>query len=238
MLRLRLNPASFGGTPPHDVDTDNRSAPAPSDSAPNDSAPDDSASDDTASRDASLVAAYRAGDDRAFDLLATRYQRRATSVAYRLLGNSDDALDVAQEALIRAFQRIESLDDPRRFGPWLLRIVTNLALNQRRSRGSRGVVLSIDATGDEQDGETGAMQLEDRAPNSDGLDEREVDQRVREEIAALSEQQQTALVLFSLESLPQRDVAEIMDCSVEAVKWHVFQARKRLRERLADVLEA
>ena len=59
---------------------------------------------------------------------------------------------------------------------------------------------------------------------------------VQAAIAGLSEQQRTALVLFSIEQLPQKEVATIMDCSVEAVKWHVFQARKKLRVQLAEYL--
>ena len=59
---------------------------------------------------------------------------------------------------------------------------------------------------------------------------------VQREIAALPEQQRLALVLFSIEQLPQKEVATIMDCSVEAVKWHVFQARRKLKQRLTDYL--
>ena len=72
-------------------------------------------------------------------------------------------------------------------------------------------------------------------PGAD-LDATELGQVAQRAIAELPEQQRTALVLFSLEQLPQKEVAAIMGCSVEAVKWHVFQARKTLRTELADYL--
>ena len=84
--------------------------------------------------DAELVRQTCAGQRSAFDELIERYQRRATSVAYRLLGDLHDALEVCQEAFVRAYQNLDSLEDQRRFGSWLLRIVTNLSLNFRRSR--------------------------------------------------------------------------------------------------------
>ncbi len=186
--------------------------------------------------DADLVLRTRAGQRQAFDLLVERYQRRATSVAYRLLGNLHDALEVCQEAFVRGYRNLDSLQDPHRFGPWLLRIVTNLSLNFRRSRGPR---LSFE---DCLLGEEGsrAERVAD-APHSDerpgaqlAADELQV--AIQDGLAELPPQQRAALVLFSIEQLPQKEVAQIMDCSVEAVKWHVFQARKKMKSRLAAFL--
>jgi len=186
-----------------------------------------------------LVAEAQRGRKAAFDVLAQRYHRRATSVSYRLLGDMHDALEVTQEALIRAFQKLDSLEDGARFGPWFLRIVTNLSLNFRRDRSVGGKRVSLDALppGDpsvqipDEDGRHGAGR-----PDA-ALSAAELARIAEEAIHALPESQRLALVLFSIEQLPQRDVAAIMNCSVEAVKWHVFQARRRLREKLAEFLE-
>jgi RNA polymerase sigma-70 factor (ECF subfamily) len=189
--------------------------------------------------DAELVRAARAGRRAAFDELVERYQRRAVSVAYRLLGNLHDALEVSQEAFIRAYRSLESLEDPLRFGSWLLRIVTNLALNFRRDRAVGGPRISLDdciLDGQSGRGEGLANPLHsDSRPGAD-LAAAELHEMVQAAIAELPAQQRTALVLFSIEQLPQKEVAAIMECSVEAVKWHVFQARKRLRSQLADHL--
>jgi RNA polymerase sigma factor (sigma-70 family) len=65
---------------------------------------------------------------------------------------------------------------------------------------------------------------------------KELDQRIREHMGKLSQRQRLALQLFSIEGRPQREVADLLDCSIEAVKWHVFEARRRLRLALNGLL--
>ncbi|MBI5863703.1 MAG: hypothetical protein HZB38_04190, partial [Planctomycetes bacterium] len=103
--------------------------------------------------DESFVRRVRDGERNAFDALVERYQKRATSVSYRLVGNIHDALEVVQDAFVRAYRSIESLEEPARFGPWLLKIVTNLSLNFRRDRAVGGPKLSLaDAAGEDEGG--------------------------------------------------------------------------------------
>ncbi|HUU95548.1 MAG TPA: RNA polymerase sigma factor [Phycisphaerae bacterium] len=189
--------------------------------------------------DEELVRQSCLGRPGAFDQLVERYQRRATSVAYRLLGNLQDALEVCQDAFIRAYRNVQTLKDASRFGPWLLRIVTNLSLNYRRDRAVGGPRLSFEdcILPDERPrAERVALPAHsDEHPGAE-LAANELADIVRTAIAELPEQQRAALVLFSLEQLPQKQVATIMGCSVEAVKWHVFQARKKLKAQLADYL--
>jgi len=183
--------------------------------------------------DAQAVARTLAGDLTAFDRLIEKYQRRAASVSYRLLGNLDDALEVTQDAFLKAFRSLGSLDEPTRFGPWLIRIVSNLSLNFRRGR-HPGLSL---ATHEEDEG-----VHEDRIASHveaarDSLEASELSRAISKAIDGLPEQQRVALVLFALEAIPQKEVAAIMECSVEMVKWNVFQARKALKEKLTDYLE-
>lgn len=189
--------------------------------------------------DDELVRQARAGAASAFDQLIERYQRRATSIAFRLLGDLHDALEVCQDAFVRAYRGLDGLEDERRFGGWLLKIVTNLSLNYRRDRAVGGRRVSLeDCILDDERGR------EERVPDALHGDTRPGAEMAAEELRMvlqqamdrLPAQQRAALVLFSIEQLPQKEVAEIIDCSVEAVKWHVFQARKRLREQLADYL--
>ena len=186
--------------------------------------------------DAKLVAAARRGELSAFDALVKRYQRQATSVAYRLLNNMDDALEVTQDAFLKAYEKLDSLDKTERFGPWLLRIVSNLALNKRRSRSLRlQNRVSLDA-GDDGDG--GPIQVADKsavAPD-EAASATDMKRIMNQAIAELPDMQRKALIMFSIEQLPQKDIAKTLECSVEAVKWHVFTARKKLKERLKDYM--
>src|SRR3954465_8996262 len=90
--------------------------------------------DDAAPTDGQLVVRTNEGDRKAYDLLIARYQRQAVAVSYRLLGNTQDALEVSQDAFLKGFTSLSTLQKPEAFGGWLMRIVSNLSLNYRRSR--------------------------------------------------------------------------------------------------------
>lgn len=185
--------------------------------------------------DAGSVAKTLAGDAAAFDRLIEKYQRRAVAVSYRLLGNLDDALEVTQEAFLKAFRSLSTLDEPVRFGAWLIRIVSNLSLNFRRGRRpTLSLATSEDDVGVHEDRIANASKSN---PANDALHSSEMSKAIASAIDGLPEQQRLALVLFALEAIPQKEVARIMQCSVEMVKWNVFQARKTLKEQLNEYLE-
>ncbi|MBN1942916.1 MAG: sigma-70 family RNA polymerase sigma factor [Phycisphaerae bacterium] len=185
--------------------------------------------------DRELVLLARKGDLAAFDELVRRYQRRATAVAYRLLSNRDDAMEVAQEAFLRAYDRLKTLDDPAKFGSWLLRTLSNLALNRRRARALRRAA-SLDVAMEDETA-FGENRPDGRTPTplqqAAGRDMRLF---LRDAIDRLPDEQRQALILFSIEKMPQKQVAEILQCSVETVKWNVFLARKRLKIVLRNLM--
>lgn len=184
-----------------------------------------------------LVRRATDGDREAFGRLVRIYQRRAVSLAYRLLGNSEDASDVAQDAFVRAYKSLNQLADASRFGPWLMRTVSNLSLNYRRMRATR-------ASGSLDDGVEAVAELRNPATGMKlvggvthpGGQKAELQAAIGSAIEQLPEKQRLALILFSVEGVPQKEVAEILGCTVELVKWNVFQARKKLKGFLADYL--
>jgi RNA polymerase sigma-70 factor, ECF subfamily len=193
--------------------------------------------------DAQLVGQVVGGKRDAFDELIRRYQKQAVAVSYRLLGNSQDALEVTQDAFLKAYTSLPGLQDPAAFKGWLMRIVSNLSLNKRRGRRKTSQLPSdelFDASGggsSEQAGAASAWMAKDHDP-SRAMESQELGQRLQAAMERLPERQRLALVLFTIQELPQKEVAEVLECSVEAVKWHVFQARKKLREMLReDLLE-
>ncbi len=194
--------------------------------------------DDPGLEDADAVARTVGGEAAAFDELVRRYQRRAVATAYRLVGDAHAAADVAQDAFVRAYRGLSSLQDPRRFGPWLMRIVSNLSLNYRRSRKATSSV-SLEAAAEVAEGfrrASDATRLTSAAP-SERADVEDLSAAIERALQQLPEKQRTALVLFSVEGMPQKEVAQIMDCSVELVKWNVFQARKAMKEMLARFMD-
>jgi len=194
--------------------------------------------DESAASEMNLVRRAQGGDADAFADLVRLYQRRAVSVAYRLVGNVEDASDVSQDAFVRAFRCLDQLDDPARFGPWLMRIVSNQALNFRRSRSSRAAASLDDMIGDPGEARRPAtgMKLATDEGDETGPLPVELHDVISQALATLPDKQRLALVLFSVEGMPQKEVAEVLECSIELVKWNVFQARKKLKELLQEYL--
>ena len=198
----------------------------------------DTAVEDTRAFETGLVRRAQGGDADAFADLVRMYQRRTVSVAYRLLGNLEDASDVSQDAFVRAYRCLEQLDDPSRFGPWLLRVVSNLALNYRRARKSKSAAPLDDALAGSAEVRRPAngLRLTDRRDEEDGALPEELRGEIGKALERLPDKQRLALVLFSVEGMPQKEVAEVLECSVELVKWNVFQARKKLKDWLHEYL--
>jgi RNA polymerase sigma-70 factor (ECF subfamily) len=208
-----------------------------------DAAPDpaDRRQDASGPSDGALVERVLAGKRNAFDDLIRRYQRQAVAVSFRLLGNSQDALEVTQDAFLKAFSSLATLQKPEAFGGWLMRIVSNLSLNYRRSRKLRQQMPLDDMLASAGE----AAQLES-AGTSDyvsrgddpfrSLASKEMGARLQDALLQLPEKQRLAIIMFTIEEMPQKQVAEALQCSVEAVKWHVFQGRKKLKELLKEHL--
>ena len=174
-----------------------------------------------------LVKASQAGNRGAFDELVRLYQRRATDVAIRLLGDAEKGSEAVQAGFVRAYLNIGKLKEPKRFEVWLLRIVTNAAISQRRASKRRKERIKI----------TDNCYADKKAvsPVEKGIAE-ELKEAMQRAMLKLSKKEAKAIALFGLEDLSQREVAEIMGCSVGAVRWYVFRARQKLKTLLKEYL--
>src|SRR5215218_1766310 len=125
--------------------------------------------DDASPTDGQLVLRAADGDRKAFDELIVKYQRQAVAVSYRLLGNSNDALEVTQDAFLKAFTSLASLQKPEAFGGWLMRIVSNLSLNFRRGRKNRQQLPLDDLLGPSEPSTTDVSGSDWQAQSGDPL---------------------------------------------------------------------
>ena len=212
----------------------------PAETRPERATTDGSAAEEGPS-DRELVEQVLGGRREGFDALIRRYQRQAVAVSYRLLGNTHDALEVTQDAFLKAFSSLATLQKPEAFGGWLMRIVSNLSLNYRRSRKARQGQLPLDdLLGSTDAGQSDAAGGSDWMAQSGDpvhkLESQEMGKRLQEALNQLPEKQRLAIIMFTIEEMPQKQVAESLGCSVEAVKWHVFQGRKKLKELLKEHL--
>jgi len=171
-------------------------------------------------RDAELAALAQAGDREAFGELVTRYAAPARRVARAVLGNLEDADDAAQDGFLSALRHVGRYDPNRPFGPWLLRIVTNAATDRLRRRRVRAA-------------ETIPPTLATRDPGPDReADRTALHAALRQGLAALSERQRVAVVLFDVEGYTHAEIAEVLGIPVGTVRSHVFHARRALRTAL------
>lgn len=165
------------------------------------------------------MARIAAGDAAAFAEVVDSSLDRVLAVARRMLGNSTDAEDVAQEAMLRLWRQAEKWDGSRaRISTWLYRVTVNLCID--RHRASRE-----DTAPDIPDTPVSATQTQK-------LEEDDLRAFMDRELQALPERQRLALVLFHYEDLPMASVAEMMDVSVEAVESLLARARRTLKKQL------
>lgn len=175
-----------------------------------------------------LIDRCRAGETSAFGTLVLRYQDRLYGTLVHLLGSTHDALDVAQDAFVLAFQNLHAFRGDSAFYSWLFRIAYNSAVSFRRKR--KRPAASLDHVRD-RDG----IDPEDTRKSSDpgyGLESAERQQAVRAAMDELDEDYRTILVLKEMEGLRYDEIAEVIGCPIGTVRSRIHRARGELREKL------
>lgn len=178
--------------------------------------------------DDDLVQEARAGSRAASEMLIRRYERRVYRVCLTVARNSDDALDLTQEALLRAFQRLDSYRGTGSFQGWLLQVANRVCLNWLRSQTRRPETEELS----ESDIASGAAGQEEE------LAQREDRERLRTELARLNEREQLAVRLRYFEEMPVRMVAAALDCTEGTAKSLLFRTLQKLRTRMVPGWDA
>lgn len=191
-----------------------------------------------AATEAALIGRAQHGDLQAFDDLVRAHQQQVYAVAVRMLGDRDEAQDVAQDAFVRAYRSIGGFRGEARFATWLVSITMNLCRNRRRwwARRRRVVVASMDDPLENEAGTLG-QQVADPAPGpSADAEHREQRERLVATVQMLSEAERTMIVLRDLQGYSYEEIAGILQVQVGTVKSRLSRARMRLRALLDGVL--
>jgi len=179
-----------------------------------------------------LLEKAKAGDVAAFEELIEAYQKKVFNLALRMIGNADDAADLAQEAFIRIFKAISGFKEQSSFSTWVYRITTNVCLDEIRKRKNRRVI-SLDEELHMDDGDI-KRQVESDGPRPDEAAEREELRRiVNEAINSLPVEQRTAITLRDLNGMSYDQIAQILDCPAGTVKSRINRARQALKNVLS-----
>jgi RNA polymerase sigma-70 factor, ECF subfamily len=175
--------------------------------------------------DVALMLRVKEGDHEAFRELIERHQRAVINVIHRAIGDAWEAEDLAQRVFIQIYRSASRYKPTAKFTTWMFTITHNTIRNEYRRR-SRHVAESIEALPE-------GVELPARGNDpAREVSERELQEKIHAAIQALPDAQRTAVILCRFEGLAYEEIAEVLNCSVSAVKSLLHRARQTLKEQL------
>jgi len=176
--------------------------------------------------DSEVIRLIQSGDDSAFDELMGRYKRPVVNFIFRMLGNADDADDVAQEVFVRVYQKLDTYRPATKFSTWLFALARNAAIDRLRWR-ARHPTESIDPE----------SPLASPTDTAEEVGAREIGALIAAAVAELPEDQRTVLVLAEYQGMSHAEIAAVMRCSEKSVESRLYRAKQTLRTGLRPLLE-
>jgi RNA polymerase sigma-70 factor, ECF subfamily len=185
--------------------------------------------------DEALVKAAQSGQMEAFEELVARHRDKMFARAYSIVHNEEQALDLSQEAWIKAWQRLDQFQGESSFTTWMTRITINLCLDQLR-RQQRYRVEPLPEAADDPDAWEKLLPAVWTNPTA-GLERRELRIAIEAALAKLTEAHRTVLVLHEFEGMEYKEIAKVVGISVGTVMSRLFYARRRMAGLLAGTIK-
>ena len=186
--------------------------------------------------DQALVERAQKGEQKAFELLMSKYQRRLVRLISRFVKDEHEVNDVAQEAMIRAYRALPNFRGESAFYTWLYRIAINTAKNFLVTSGKQPCV-SAEAANEDGDILDLSDQIADYHTPEAEMINREILQTVESTISHLPEDLRKAITLREMDGLSYEEIAKIMDCPIGTVRSRIFRAREVIAKDLRPLLE-
>lgn len=190
---------------------------------------------ETADSDSLLVKRVKAGDSAAFDILTRKYRERLFSVVYNMVSNREDAMDIVQDAFIKAFSSIGNFRGASSFYTWLYRIAVNMSITFiKRARMRR--FFSFENANEEM---AASEVLDKLTTTSDGRRSnalKELREKLNEALQTLSIKHRTVVVLYEIEGLSHQEIAEITGSSEATIRTRLHYAKQQLQGILKDYI--
>jgi RNA polymerase sigma-70 factor (ECF subfamily) len=183
-----------------------------------------------------LLKRAKAGDVAAFEELVEGYQKKLFSLAYRIVGNPEDAADMVQEALIRIFRSIAKFKEQSSFSTWIYRITTNVCLDELRKRKNKKE-FSLDQEIHGEDGDMKRQIRSDEMLPDDLAEQEELRDIVNNAINSLPEDQRIVISLRDIQGLTYSEISQVLNCPEGTVKSRINRARNALKNVLSDKRE-
>jgi len=177
--------------------------------------------------DEELVEDFQGGDPRAFDILVSRWDRKIQGAIYRIMGPEEDARDLCQETLLKAYRALGTFKKEARFSSWLYQIALNVCRDRLRRRKSRPQV-SLDELM-----EVGEIAPAVRGPSPlDLVEASDLSRTVAAAVESLSPEQREVVVLKEYQGLTFLEIAQVLDVPISTVKTRLYRGLGQLRQRL------
>ncbi len=187
-----------------------------------------------ADEDSKWVSLCQKGDTDAFECLVKKHQKKVLNVAYRMIGDYEEACEVVQDTFLSCYKSIGKFRGESTFSTWLYAIALNLSRNRRKQLKGRSLkeILTIDAPSDRQDGRP---HLDPPAPEPSALEQmekKELQARLEECLKGLDEEQREVIVLRDVQGFSYEEIRDILKTQEGTVKSRLFRARNSLKECL------
>jgi RNA polymerase sigma-70 factor (ECF subfamily) len=178
-----------------------------------------------------LVEKAKSGDIKAFEKLIEDHQKKVFNIALRMIGDYDEASELAQEAFLKAYKSIKSFKGDSLFSTWIYKITTNVCLDEiRRKKKKKLISLDEDI---EHDGSEFKRQIKDHSPGPESLAENnELKRMVKESINLLPEDYKIVIVLRDIQGFSYEEISRIIKCPIGTVKSRINRARRALKKIL------
>ncbi|NLW45632.1 MAG: sigma-70 family RNA polymerase sigma factor [Syntrophomonadaceae bacterium] len=184
-------------------------------------------------QDEDLIKLSIQGDIRAFEQLAEKYQHKIYNLAYRYMGCEEDASDMAQEALIKAYRSLATFKGESSLSTWLYRITTNVCLDELRKRRRTLHMISLDEPVATVDGDEIERDIADPSPTADIIyQKKETEVYIQSLINKLKPEQKAVVILRDVMGLTYEEIAEVLNCSIGTVKSRLSRGREILRKKI------
>ena len=173
------------------------------------------------------------GDQNAYADIVNLYQHKLYQICYRMLGNKQEAEDIAQEAFVRAYINLHSYDQKRKFSTWLYRIATNLCIDRIRKK-KPDYYLDAEVAGTDGLDMYSQIAADEKLPE-DVVAQMELQERIQYEISRLPDKYRSVIVLKYIEELSLQEISEILDMPLGTVKTRIHRGREALRKQLNNL---
>jgi len=186
------------------------------------------------STDKELVKRVQKGDKGAFDLLVLKYEHKIVNLVMRYVRDPETALDISQEAFIKAYRALPRFRGDSAFYTWLYRIAVNTAKNHLAAQRRRPMDIELDLQDPDQYGLHAKLKETD-TPEAVSLSD-ELQEILERAIQALPDDLRTAIVLRELDGMSYEEIAQTMDCPVGTVRSRIFRARDAIGKKVGVLI--